>query len=76
MKGFAFLLVLLFWLPAARACPVCRPKVEAGIYDAAYSANVLVVLLPVAVMVALGLGLFYWDKFATPLTRPHATARP
>jgi len=51
------------WLaPAAWACQWCRPRVQAGIYTPAYTTNVLLVLLPVAVLLALGLALFYWDK--------------
>jgi hypothetical protein len=47
---------------AAWACPWCRPRVQAGIYTPAYTTNVLLVLLPVAVLLALGVALFYWDK--------------
>ena len=60
------LLVALFSLsgalPMARACTWCRPRVEAGIHDAAYGQRLLLVLLPVALLLAVGLGLFFWDK--------------
>ena len=46
----------------AGACTWCRPRVQAGIHTPAYTTNVLLVLLPVAVLLALGVGLFYWDK--------------
>jgi hypothetical protein len=36
--------------------------VQAGIYTPAYSANVLLVLLPVAVLLAVGVAVYYWDK--------------
>jgi len=63
MRKLLLLLLSSLWAtPAAWACPWCRPRVRAGIYNAAYSANVLLVLLPVAVLLALGLALFYWDK--------------
>jgi hypothetical protein len=55
---------------AAWACPWCRPRVQAGIYTPAYTTNVLLVLLPVAVLLALGVALFYWDKL-----RPYFYAR-
>jgi hypothetical protein len=59
-------LVALFslWagLPMARACAWCRPRVEAGIHDAAYGQRLLLVLLPVALLLAVGLGIFFWDK--------------
>ncbi len=61
-KLFLTLLGSLWLAPAAWACPWCRPRVRAGIYTPAYTANVLLVLLPVAVLLALGLALFYWDK--------------
>jgi hypothetical protein len=51
------------WLaPVAWACPWCRPRVQAGIYTPAYTTNVLLVLMPVALLLALGVALFYWDK--------------
>jgi hypothetical protein len=52
----------------ATACPWCRPRVQAGIYTPAYSANLLLVLLPVALLLALGMGLFYWDKLRLHFT--------
>jgi len=60
-KLFLTLGCSLCLVPAAWACPWCRPRVQAGIYTLAYATNVLLVLLPV-VLLALGVGLFYWDK--------------
>ena len=53
--------VALLWLlgAAAEACAVCRPRVQAGIHNGAYSANLLLVLLPVALLLLGGLGLFF-----------------
>ena len=42
---------------------------QAGIYTPAYTTNVLLVLLPVAVLLAGGVALFYWDKL-----RPYFSA--
>jgi hypothetical protein len=56
----------------ASACPWCRPRVQAGIYTPAYSTNLLLVLLPVAVLLALGVATFYWDKLRLPFTPAHA----
>ncbi|RZK23589.1 MAG: hypothetical protein EOO56_04505 [Hymenobacter sp.] len=61
-KFFLILLSSLLVAPTAWACPWCRPKVQAGIYTPAYSVNVLLVLLPVAVLLAVGMAVFYWDK--------------
>ena len=66
MRTLFLTLAASFWaLPQLWACPWCRPRVQAGIYTPAYSANVLLVLLPVAVLLALGACLFYWDKLRT-----------
>lgn len=69
------LLICLFTLllPClADACPWCRPRVQAGIYTPAYSANLVLVLLPVALLLALGVGLFYWDKLRLYFSSTHA----
>lgn len=64
---FAFLLPSL-----AAACTWCRPRVQASIYTPAYSANLGLVLLPIAVLLALGVGLFYWDKLRLFSVSAHA----
>jgi hypothetical protein len=69
MRAGLFLVPLLILArPAARACAVCRPKVEAGIHNAAYPAKLLLVLLPVALLLALGLALFFADFIRRPLS--------
>lgn len=55
---------------AARACTVCRPQVEAGIYNATYSANALVLLLPVLLLVGGSLLLFYSPNYRSWKTSP------
>ena len=53
---------LLYLLPTPTwACAICRPKVQATIHNADYSVNVALLLLPVAVLLLLGLGLYYAD---------------
>jgi hypothetical protein len=59
MKAFFLLLLGLCLGPAAWGCAVCRPRVEAGIHNGAYTANLLLVMLPVAVVLLGGLGLFF-----------------
>lgn len=70
---FLTLLSSLLLAPAAWACPWCRPKVQAGIYTPAYSANVLLVLLPVAVLLAVGVAVYYWDKVQPTRAIAYAT---
>ncbi|MGI4883474.1 MAG: hypothetical protein ACRYFR_00770 [Janthinobacterium lividum] len=69
-----YLVLLLLWLPgpAAWACAWCRPRVQAGIHNAAYTANLVLVLLPVAVLLALGVGLFYWEQLRLRFASAHA----
>jgi hypothetical protein len=53
---------LLGMLPAlASACAVCRPKVQAAIHNADYSVNVGLLLLPLALLLIVGVGLYYAD---------------
>jgi hypothetical protein len=59
MKYRALLLAIAVLPRAAWACAVCRPKVQAGIHSAAYGANLLLVLPPVALLLAAGVGLYY-----------------
>ena len=56
---FLPLLLLMFLPVAASACAVCRPRVQAGIHNSAYVPNLILVLLPVALLLLGGLGLFF-----------------
>lgn len=57
--------VLLTLAVPGWACRVCRPRVQAAIHAPDYSQNILLVLLPVALLLLLGVGLF----FAGTITR-------
>jgi hypothetical protein len=73
MRKLLFILLSsLLLVPAAGACPWCRPKVQAGIYTPAYSTNMLLVLLPVAVLLAVGVAVYYWDKLRPTATTAYA----
>ncbi len=58
------LTVLLMWalwlssLPTW-ACRVCRPRVQATIHTPDYTDNLLVLLLPIALLLASGVGLYF-----------------
>jgi hypothetical protein len=72
MRTFFLTLAASLWLASPLwACPWCRPRVRAGIYTPAYSSNVLLVLLPVALLLALGASVFYWDKLRTFLPKAY-----
>lgn len=58
---------MVFVLPtifsgAAWACPLCRAQVESGIYDQNFFDNLLMIVLPIVVITAIGLGLYHGDK--------------
>jgi hypothetical protein len=75
---------LLGLLPAvALACSICRPKVQAAIHNADYSVNVLMLLLPLALLLAVGVGLYYADAIwarvqpsSSPALVPNHSAAP
>ena len=73
MKQLVLWSLLLLRARGGWACTVCRPRVEAGIHNADYNANLGLILLPVALLLALGLGLYYWDKLTARLS--HAPFR-
>jgi hypothetical protein len=71
---------LLLLLPTvASACAICRPKVQAAIHNADYSVNVLLLLLPVALLLAVGVGLYYADAIwarVQPSSQPALAPNP
>lgn len=48
----------------ASACPECRAKVESGIYNQDFSINLFVILLPILILTAAGIALYYADELA------------
>jgi hypothetical protein len=71
MQKILLLLPASLWALRAEACPWCRPRVQAGIYTPAYATNALLVLLPVAVLLALGLGVYFWDRLRPARAASH-----
>jgi hypothetical protein len=41
------------------ACPECRARVQSGIYDEDFPSKLLIILLPVAVLLAAGFILYF-----------------
>ena len=72
MQKLFLTLLAGLWAAGAGACPWCRPRVQADIHTPAYATNALLVVLPVAVLLALGVGLFYWDKLRPYLPTAYA----
>lgn len=48
----------------ASACPECRASVQGGIYNQDFLANLFVILLPILVLTAIGVGFYYADELA------------
>lgn len=57
--------LLLATATLAQACPVCRPKVQAAIFGPHYLGTALLVLLPVLLLAAAGLGLYFSPRLAS-----------
>jgi hypothetical protein len=76
MKRFRLLPVLagaILIVPEARACPWCRPEVEAAVYNPDFIATALLLLLPLAVIALVGVALHFADGRAPSHARvdPH-----
>jgi hypothetical protein len=69
------LAALLLTPTLGEACPACRPRVQAAIHTPDYAANVALLLLPVAILLVLGVGLYWADRlWPRPVARPVAPA--
>lgn len=51
------------------ACPQCQPLVKSGIYNQDFGANLFVLLLPLVVLTAIGIGLHYSDSIMAKVRR-------
>ena len=49
------------------ACPSCRPLVKSGVYNSDFGPNLLVLLLPLAILSAIGGSLYFSDAIAAKL---------
>jgi hypothetical protein len=54
--------LLMIFNGAVSACELCRAQVASEIYDRDFFDNLLVMLLPVIITTAIGLGLYHADK--------------
>ncbi len=57
------------------ACPRCRPLVQAAIHNADFLGNVVVMLLPVALLLLIGAALFFVDALEIELRKGAQTWR-
>jgi hypothetical protein len=63
----AFIILLLG--SAALACPLCRAQVNAGIYEENLVSRAAVLFVPLFIIAAVGVGLFYGGKLNLSLSR-------
>jgi len=62
---------------AAWACTSCRPLVKAGVYDQNFSGNLLLMVLPRAVLAFIGAGLYFFaDRLFASTPTPRSTGLP
>ncbi|MBX0292371.1 hypothetical protein K3G63_18130 [Hymenobacter sp. HSC-4F20] len=63
---------LLLTGPGAQACRVCRPRVQAGIHNTEYTANLLLLLLPVVLLLLIGVGVYFASALTSRSSLPPA----
>lgn len=51
------------------ACSYCRPTVNADVYNQYFAANLLVLLLPLAVLSTIGIALYFSDAIVAGIRR-------
>lgn len=76
-----FFVTVMFPASAMGSCPECRAQVNAGVYNQDFSANLFILLLPVLILVAIGVSLYYKDEMTDGIkgaiikwrTKAHAT---
>lgn len=64
LRGVLVGIILQALAATASACPECRARVKGGVYDHDFSVNLFALLLPVLVLVAMGVGLYFADEIA------------
>lgn len=65
----AQVVLLMILSVTALACHECRVQVKNGIYDESFAANFVVMLLPVVVILAFGIGLYYANDIADKIKK-------
>ena len=63
------LLLLVSFNLTTLACAECRARVKNGIFDQSFWANLTVVLLPIVVIAAIGIGLYFMNEIKDKLKK-------
>ncbi|HEY0173028.1 MAG TPA: hypothetical protein VGB98_18585 [Pyrinomonadaceae bacterium] len=61
LRGISVGIILQALTVTASACPECRAQVKGGVYNQDFPANLFVLLLPIIVLLAIGVGLYFAD---------------
>ena len=67
VRSIAAICILLASTATGSACPECRAQVRAGIYNQDFLANLFILLLPVLILSAIGVSLYYADEITERL---------
>ena len=67
------LTVVLFSSTGVWSCPQCRPAVKAEVYDGDFVSNLLMLLLPLAILFLIGIALHFSDAIISWLHKPKGT---
>ncbi|MDQ3012751.1 MAG: hypothetical protein M3X11_18840 [Acidobacteriota bacterium] len=62
LRGIIDGIILLAFTTTVSACPECRAQVRGDVYNQDFSGNLFIMLLPILVLVAIGIGLYYADE--------------
>ena len=63
------LLLLVSFNLTTLACAECRARVKNGIFDQSFWSNLAVVLLPIVVIAAIGIGLYFTNEITDKLKK-------
>lgn len=66
-KGIFFGVLFQALTATVSACPECRARVGGGIYNQDFLLNLFALMLPVIVVVASGVGLYFADEITERL---------
>ena len=71
LRTFAVSLVtsLVSFSGVVEACPQCTQLVKSGIYNQNFAGNLIVLLLPVAILLAIGFGIYFMEPIKARLRK-------
>ena len=67
VQGIVTVIILFAFTATGSACPECRAQMKEAIYNQNFTANLFIVLLPVLILSAIGVSLYYADEITERL---------